>query len=96
MVVKDSNKNSYGEAWLMWKMQFLDKDMDFEKEKPMNSFNHRKRMVGKSGIEYYKEKINKEFKRLGYIKELKVSDFESVEDYFGYFEAQRFKEKLVA
>lgn len=73
---------------------------------------HYNRMKPAEAGKYYTAKINKEFKRLGYVNKkkftpepfatpkvvrdemLKVSDFDSVDDYYGYFEAKRFKIEL--
>ena len=55
---------------------------------------HREKMSKQEAGMYYTKKINTAFEKLGYKKkELTVEDFDSVEDYFGYYEALKIKSK---
>ena len=86
---------TYGEAWLKAKEQNQSLDTKFDDCISMQDFKHKKRMPRKEAGTYYKNKINQEFKRLGYkAKELTVKDFDNVDCYFGYFEALKIMNNL--
>ena len=61
---------------------------------------HQSRMSNKNASTYYTNKIRKEFLRLGYVYKVKEDyeyrkqGFDSVDDYYDYFEAQRLKEMM--
>ena len=88
---------TYGEAWQRAKEESQSLDRKFDDCVAMCEFKHKKRMPRKEADAYYTNKINQEFERLGYkvkSKELTVKDFDSVECYFGYFEAMKIMNNL--
>lgn len=86
---------TYGEAWMRAKEESQSLERKFDDYAKVGDFKHKPRMQRREASLYYTNKINKEFERLGYkIKELTVRDFDSVDDYFGYFEAQKIMESL--
>ena len=71
--------------------------------------NHKPKMSKEDTCDYYTKKISKEFKRLGYIakktsihaKETAIAisnyrreGFDSIDDYYDYYEAKKMKIKL--
>ena len=90
---------TYGEAWFKAKEQNQTLDIKFDGCVSFWNFKHKSRMTRTEADVYYTNKINQEFERLGYKvkskrKELSVKDFDSVECYYGYFEALKIMSKL--
>lgn len=90
---------TYGEAWFKVKEQNQSLNIKFDDcvSFPFRNFKHKSRMKRAEADVYYTNKINQEFERLGYkvkSKELSVKDFDSVECYYGYFEALKIINKL--
>ena len=78
---------TYGEAWVEWKLNMNGWDYSFDKCPPMRV--HDPRMNRDDALEYYKRKLRKVFG----LDEFDVKDFDSVEDYFDYYEAKKIKDK---
>ena len=84
---------THGEAWLKRKLYINSSKCRFdeaEKEQPLP-----KRMNRREASRYYRKKLNTAFASLGFIKEPTVRDFNSVDDYFDYWEAKRIKQRVL-
>lgn len=85
---------TYGEAHIYVLMS--DWIMDGKKTVSVKTPPHKPRMGKAEAGVYYTDKINKEFIRLGYKREIRASEFDNADDYFGYYEALRLKQELIA
>ena len=99
------NKKSlptYGEAWYTYKQRCNSGAYKFDDIPLMPT--HKPKMYKSERSEYYRQKLNHVWKLLGYEKEEGTNEevyytpdlegFDSVDDYFGYYEALKLREKL--
>lgn len=84
---------TYGEAHTIVKCGI---EMIDGKWKSLKLPKCRSRMSRDEAGKYYTEKINEEFKRLGYRlkSDVDYSDFRTADEYFDYFEALKIYNKL--
>ena len=81
---------TYGEAWYEIKQNNSSMDIKFDDIKTMSDLKHKDRMSRREAVRYYREKIREYFK----LETFGLKDFNSVDDYFGYYEALKFKKEL--
>lgn len=81
---------TFGEAWYEVKQDNMDENKKFHNARQLSEIQHTKRMSREEANEYYRAKSRQHFG----IEVFSRKDFSSLEEYFDYYEALKFKKQL--